>query len=406
MRFIHLIKKKLLLAVAALFAVTGALAQTTAPAPTTTSGYNQLATLLVVMTIVLAFVIWGLGQVLIVLSRQAMEKSKKVSTPLTVILAIVFMLATQVASAQTTAVTDAVKELPNYGGLSATNFYMFVVVIATEVIAVLFLAFSIRRIYTELMPQKEVTAPVKKAMLKEWWARLDQKLFTKAIPLEREADHLLDHNYDGIQELDNALPPWWKYGFYITILVAVVYLLNFHVLGNGKNPTEEYAAEMEDARIQKEIFEATNKDRIDENNVPMADAAGLATAKEIFLAKCWACHGKLGEGGAGPNLTDDFWLHKGSLNDIFHTIKNGYADKGMQSWSNDFTPKEISFLASYVKTLHGTNPPNPKAPQGDLYAEAATADSARAAIKPDSTSAKNFIARSNKKDSTKASIKK
>lgn len=114
----------------------------------------------------------------------------------------------------------------------------------------------------------------------------------------------------------------------------------------------------------------------------MADAAGLAAAKEIFNAKCWACHGKLGEGGAGPNLTDDYWMHKGSLNDIYNTIKVGYPDKGMQSWANDFTAKEMSFLASYVKAFRGTNPPNAKAAQGELYTETATAsaDSLKAAV--------------------------
>jgi len=257
------------------------------------------------------------------------------------------------------------------------------------------------------LPQKEV-AVAKKSVLTEWWAGLDKKIFTKAVAVEKEADILLDHDYDGIKELDNALPPWWKYGFYITIAIAFVYLLNFHVLGNGKNPTEEYVAEMENARIQKEIFEAGNKDKIDEKNVPMADAAGLARAKEIFVTKCFACHGNLGQGGVGPNLTDDFWLHKGSLNDIYNTIKVGYADKGMQSWANDFTPKEMSFLASYVRTLKGTNPPNPKAPQGDLYTETAAAtvvaDSAKTA-KPDSASL-NKMAVTNKKDSAKAIIKK
>ncbi len=127
---------------------------------------------------------------------------------------------------------------------------------------------------------------------------------------------------------------------------------------------------MAKAKIQKEIYEANNKDKIDENNVPYADAAGLAKAKDIFTTTCFACHGKLGEGGAGPNLTDNYWLHKGSLNDIFQSIKHGYPDKGMQAWSSVYTPKEISLLASYVKTLNGTNPPNSKAPQGDLYSDA------------------------------------
>ncbi|MBP6022050.1 cbb3-type cytochrome c oxidase N-terminal domain-containing protein [Ferruginibacter sp.] len=402
MRFIHLIKKKIALVFTALFVITTAIAQNApATAPqTVTSGYNQLATLLVVMTIVLAFVIWGLGQVLVVLSRQVLEKNKNASKTLPLVMIITLLFAAQFASAQDAA-QAAVQELPNYGGLSSTTFYMFVTVIGVEVIAILFLAFSIRRIYSELLPQKELAGAKKSAIL-EWWSGLDKKIFTKAIPVEKEADVMLDHDYDGIKELDNALPPWWKYGFYITIVVAFVYIFNFHGFGNGKNPTQEYAAEMEQARVEKEIFEATNKDRIDENNVPMADAAGLASAKEIFNAKCWACHGKLGEGGAGPNLTDDYWLHKGSLNDIYNTIKVGYPDKGMQSWANDFSPKEMSHLASYIKLMRGTNPPNAKPAQGELYTETvvpATADSSKTVIK-DTAASKKIVA-IDKKDSVK-----
>jgi len=364
MRLIHFINKKLLLSLSALFVITRTMAQDVAP-KTVTAGYNQLATLLVIMTIVLAFVLWGLGQVLVVLGRQLLEKSKTTTKVITGTMVLLLAFTSQTAAAKD-AVADVVTVAPNYGGLSATSFYMFVTVIITEIVAILFLAFSIRRIYSELLPVKE-SVVAKKAVVKNWWSQLDKKIFTKAIPVEREADFLLDHDYDGIQELDNALPPWWKYGFYITIAVAFIYMLNFHVFDNGKNPTQEYVAEMEEARIQKEIFEAGNKDKIDEHNVPMADAAGIAQAKEIFLSKCWACHGKLGEGGAGPNLTDAYWLHKGSLNDVYYTIKNGYPDKGMQSWAKDFTPKEISYLASYVKTLQGTNPAGAKAPQGELF---------------------------------------
>ncbi len=413
MNLSNLIKKKLALLLTAVLTTVTLVAQNapTTAQPTVTSSYNQLATLLVVMTVVLAFVIWGLGQVLVVLSRQVMEKNKNtgMAKVLTAVLVITCLLTAQTASAQTDAATTAVKELPNYGGLSSTTFYMFVTVIVTEVLAILFLTFSIRRIYTELMPQKDPAVKSKSA-LGEWWSALDKKVFTKAVPLEKEADHLLDHNYDGIQELDNALPPWWKYGFYITIVVAFIYIFNFHVMGNGKNPTQEYVAEMEKAKVEKEIFEATNKDKVDENNVPMADATGLTAAKEMFLAKCKACHGEQGQGGVGPNLTDDYWLHKGSLNDIFHTIKVGYPDKGMQSWANDFTPKQMSFLASYVKSIHGTNPPNPKAPQGELYTEAATAapaatDSAKAG-KTDSAVKKIVTAVNSKKDSVVAAAKK
>jgi cytochrome c oxidase cbb3-type subunit 3 len=396
MRFIHSIKKKIALSLAAMFMITTVMAQQTTGATDNTgsSSYNMLVYLLVSVAIVLAFVIWGLAQALITLSRQVVEKNKTASKATITTVIICLLLVSQNSFAQTT--DAAVKVLPNYGGLSATTYYLLLSVIAAELIAILFLVFSVKGMYAALLPEKKV-APVKEKApaLKKWWSGLDAKIFTRAIPIEREADVMLDHDYDGIRELDNALPPWWKYGFYVTILVACIYLLNFHVFGTGKNPTEEYAVEMQDAQIEKDIYEANNKDKIDENNVPMADANGLATAKEIFTTKCFACHGKSGEGGAGPNLTDDYWLHKGSLNDIFHTIKNGYADKGMQSWAKEYTPKEISFLASYIKTLHGTNPPNAKSPQGDLFVDASApaADSAKKKI--DSTSLKKLSALNN-----------
>lgn len=361
------------------------MAQDKAAAPqTVTSSYNQLATLLVIMIVVLAFVIWGMGRVLTALGRQLLEKGKNKSAALSVLMLVGFSLLAQVSVAQDATANAAAQEVPNYGGLTESTFYFFVTVLAVEVAVILFLAFSIRRMYAELLPQ-HAKAPGEKSAVGAWWSNLDKKLFTKAVPVEREADVLLDHDYDGIHELDNALPPWWKYGFYITVVVGIIYLFNFHVFGVGKNPTQEYNAEMEAARIQKEIYEASNKDKIDENKVPMADAAGIKAGQALFEANCVACHLKDGGGSVGPNLTDDYWLHKGSLNDIYHTIKVGYPDKGMQSWSGQFSPKQISQLASYIKTLHGTKPAVPKAPQGEFWVEqpaGAVKDSA--AVKTDS----------------------
>ncbi len=395
MNFIKLIKSKIILTALASLTLVTVTAQTTntAPAQATDSGYNQLAILLILMIIVLAFVIWGMGQVLTALGRQLVDKEKKSSQVLTTILVIGLSLYTQVSFAQTEpAATEPVKAAVNYGGLSQSAFEVLLTVIGVEIIVILFLAFSIRRMYTELLPQK-VKAAGQKSRLAAWWSRMDKRIFTKAVAVEKEADVLLDHDYDGIQELDNALPPWWKYGFYITIVVGFVYLLNFHVFGIGKNPTEEYNAEMENARIQKERYEANNKDRIDENNVPMADATGIKEGERLYEANCIACHLKGGAGSVGPNLTDDNWLHKGSLNDIYNTIKVGYPDKGMQSWSSQFNPKQISYLTSYIKSLRGSNPPNAKAAQGELFTEAAAAapiaatDSA-AVKKPDSAAIK------------------
>jgi cytochrome c oxidase cbb3-type subunit 3 len=360
--------KKVLLPVLLLLCSTLFAQNNNTGAKTAEGGYNMTAVLLSVVAVVLVFVIWGLGQVLVLLGRQLLNKSKEAGKSSSAILTVVFLVMAFSASAQDAGV-NAVTAPTNYGGLSANTFYFFVAVLGTEIAAILFLALSIRNLYRELTPAKP--AVVKTNALKEWWNNMDKKLFTKAVPVEKESDVLLDHDYDGIKELDNSLPPWWKYGFYITIVVGVIYLAHFHVFASGKNPLQEYNAEMDKAKVEKEAYEAQNKDKIDEANVPMADAAGIAAAKTFFDEKCKACHGGAGEGGAGPNLTDDYWIHKGSLNDIYLSIKNGYADKGMQAWATVYSPKEMSYLASYIKTLHGTNPPNAKQPQGDLYTETA-----------------------------------
>lgn len=382
------IKNKLALTLPAVFATITLMAQTT-PAATmpVESGYNQLAILLMILIVVLAFVIWGMGQVLSALGKQLVDKSKATGNILSVVLLIGFSLFSQISSAQDAVKTAVTEQAPNYGGLSASAYYMFLVVIGMELIVILFLAFSIRRMYSELLPEK-IKPKSETSKFSIWWKKMDQKLFTKAVSVEREADILLDHDYDGIKELDNSLPPWWKYGFYITIVVAFIYLLNFHVLGIGLNPTQEYNAEMEKARVAKEFYDANNKDRINEEHVPMADADGIKAGRKLFEANCVACHLKDGGGSVGPNLTDDYWLHKGSLNDVYHTIKNGYPDKGMQSWSSTFTPKEISFIASFVKSLHGTKPATPKDQQGEFYVDAPVNGDSATVAKPDSAAVK------------------
>jgi len=273
----------------------------------------------------------------------------------------------------------------SFAGVSGVNMYVLVAALVVEIFAIFYLGSLINSLHKRVFDIKvEETKSVKKSLLPSWWHDLDKKVLTQAIPVEREADILLDHDYDGIKELDNALPPWWKYGFYITIVVAFIYIIAYHVTGTGMNPTQEYAAQMEDARIAKEKYDAENKDKVDEANVPMADAAGIEKGRAIFKENCVACHGQLGEGGAGPNLTDDYWIHKGSLNDVYASIKNGYPDKGMQSWIIKFNPKEISQIASFIKTLKGSNPPGAKAPQGDLFVEGASPDSSATAVQLDS----------------------
>ncbi len=386
MRFFKSIKNKTAVTLLSIFAASTLAAQTTTPATAqpAVSGYNQLAILLIILIFVLAFVIWGMGQVLTALGRQLVDKSKSASKISNIVLLVGFTLLSQVTFAQNTT-TAVVEQLPNYGGLTANAYYLFLTVFALELVVIFFLAFSIRRMYLELMPAK-IKSKYEVSKLAEWWNKLDQKLFTKAVSVEKEADILLDHDYDGIKELDNSLPPWWKYGFYITIGIAFIYLLNFHVLGIGLSPTQEYTTEMTQAKLAKDIYEANNKDKVDENNVTMADADGIKAGQVLFEANCVACHLKDGGGSVGPNLTDDYWLHKGGLNNIFNTITVGYPDKGMQSWSSKFSPKEIRFLASYIKTLVGTKPAVPKAQQGEFYVDvvAGKASDSAAIAKPDS----------------------
>ena len=118
--------------------------------------------------------------------------------------------------------------------------------------------------------------------LRKWWSDLDKKYFTKAASLEKEADVLLDHDYDGIKELDNALPPWWKWGFYFTVIVAVIYMFRFHVSKTGPTPLQEYDHEMKIAAAKMEILRQNSREAFDEKTVTLADAAGIAAGKKIY----------------------------------------------------------------------------------------------------------------------------
>ncbi len=199
------------------------------------------------------------------------------------------------------------------------------------------------------------------------------KSLTKAVPLSKEKDILLDHDYDGIGELDNPLPPWWVALFWITIIFAAVYWGYYHAFDKGPGQEEMYATEMEAAEAAVANYLNEQGEVVDENSVvALTDASALARGKEIFESKCVACH--LSDGGGnniGPNLTDNYWIHGGSIKNIFTTIKYGVVEKGMLAWETQLGPADMQKVASYVKSLVGTTPANPKAPQGELYVEEA-----------------------------------
>lgn len=217
------------------------------------------------------------------------------------------------------------------------------------------------------------------------WERLKQML-TRSVPIEKEKDIMMDHEFDGIRELDNTIPPWFNILFYSTIVIAVLYMLNYHVFKMSGLSAEEYNDEMKVAAMQREELIRTGA-FINENTVKlMNDDATIAEGKTIFNTNCTVCHGPTGAGLIGPNLTDDYWIHGGGVVNIFKTVKYGVPVKGMISWQNQLNPKQMQAVANYILTFKGTNPPNAKQPEGTIYVDSTTVKTD--SVKTDSTTIK------------------
>lgn len=214
----------------------------------------------------------------------------------------------------------------------------------------------------------EAMEEVKLLDKESWWQRFTKSAW-EAVPVEKEEDILFDHEYDGIRELDNVLPPWWVALFYITIFFGIGYLGYYHFSDAGMSSAEQYEMEMKEAQEAVEQYLASKADLVNESNVTaLTDESELALGQSIFTTKCTPCHGQNGEGNAiGPNLTDEYWLHGGGIKNIFKTIKNGVPEKGMIAWGQQLRAVDIQRVASYVWSLQGTNPPNAKEPQGELW---------------------------------------
>jgi cytochrome c oxidase cbb3-type subunit III len=205
--------------------------------------------------------------------------------------------------------------------------------------------------------------------------------------MAQERDELLDHDYDGIREYDNPLPRWWLWLFYGTIVFAALYF-PYYLFGLGPSSAEMYRQELTEARQQYPQLApaapavaavpgatgaapAGSDDHAHAAAPSFADPtmvgnkAAIAEGKEIFALNCKPCHGEQGQGIIGPNLTDSFWLHGNRFEDIVSTITNGVPDKGMIAWKATLNPQKINQVAAFVMSIRGTNPPNPKPPQGD-----------------------------------------
>jgi len=255
---------------------------------------------------------------------------------------------------------------------------LLLLVTAVMVLIVALLILKVIRIFVkESLDPTLFTSPEEKARLatevpKEQPVKPEgSSLWNKILglkPVSAEKDLVMEHTFDGIAELDNPTPAWFMVLFYGTIIFAVVYLLSYHVFGWGVLQEEEYAIELkqaEESRTAMLLKPGNAANKVNENNVEQSkDAAVLQSGAALFKTACAPCHGEQAQGIVGPNLTDEYWLHGGTIKDIFKTIKYGVPDKGMIAWEKTMRPKQIAELASYILSLQGSNPPGAKAPQG------------------------------------------
>ena len=214
----------------------------------------------------------------------------------------------------------------------------------------------------------------------KWYQNMVSKL-TRSKEMEREEDIMLDHDYDGIKELDNVLPPWWVYLFYGTIIFAVVYMVRFHVM-NEYDQEQEFKNEIALAELEKSKLPKSAADEISyETVIAVTDATSLAKGKEIFNNACAACHKADGGGLVGPNLTDKHWINGGGIKNIFKLISEGSKNNpSMVAWKANLSATDIQSVSSYILTLEGSNPPDAKAAEGEIWAETGDAAAVPATV--------------------------
>lgn len=340
-------------------------------------------TLLAIVAIILLVPIYLLGRTLLFSAKMFIKKdgeNKGNSGALKTLLVLFSLVAANAAMAQ-----DAAAPVAAASNSMPTSTMVLVGVIIVEALVILFLgtyilAFLKGTQYSEAAAKGETID--KTSFLSKWW-----KKSNNFIPIEEEGSLDSGHSYDGIRELDNNIPSWFTAAFVLCILFAITYLWRYHVSQSAPLQIDEYKNEMAQAAIEKEEYLKNAGNNVDENSIKMLDAAGIAEGKTLFAANCVACHGATGAsmaGGVGPNLTDAYWLHGGSLKDVFKTIKYGWPDKGMRSWKDQFSPKQIAELASFVKSISNTNVAGGKDKQGELYSEEAAAPKDSSAVKKDS----------------------
>ncbi len=358
----HKIVKLILLPVAALLINSAPVFAEGPKAPSAMS--NPFVVLVVIIIFFLALVIFSMSRLVTGAAGPYLQKQKKESEeqkknikPQAAAI-LIFLLCSIQLFAQDNTATAAPAAVADTGGVSATAYVLLCGVVFVELLIVAVLLYMLG-----VFSKAAVAAEVRLQKMPPHVSLWDKMNIFK--PLHEEISIDPGHNYG--RKRNYRLRPLWVYGFYCTIIVAGVYLYMQYASNTQSSDMREHQIA---AAKAKAAFLKKAANNIDETTVRMlSEDTSLAAGKTIFKTNCFACHGMLGEGGVGPNLTDDYWLHGGTLSDVFKTIKYGWPDKGMKSWKDDFSPMQLEQVASYVKSLHGTNPPNGKAPQGTLVVE-------------------------------------
>lgn len=272
-------------------------------------------------------------------------------------------------------------ELPAFLEYTEVQLFLLLVLLILIAIEVIIAALEHVILFKLNEEEKALFLEQKKLRTPQWIKSTYSKLVGSR-SIEEEHDIILDHDYDGIKELDNNLPPWWLYSFYISMIFALIYLAKYHIM-DGHTQIDEYHLQMAEAKLQIEAYKKTAKDLVDYTTVEMLEGEDIIAGKKIWIQNCAVCHMADGGGGIGPNMTDDFYISGGDIKTIFRTIsEGGRPGKGMEAWSKKgLKASQIAQVASFVVTLNGTTPANSKAPEGDFWKAPEVTTTAKDSIK-------------------------
>ena len=339
---------------------------------------------LVTVTALLVIIIFVLSKAIKIAGQDFLEKLRKGKDVAGISLLILFSTFSSGSLAQASNANTGIDSFSRWDIYLLVFIILLLFIVMLTLVRSLFVLMGIER-----KARIKESAAIQTAKERTWFQK-----FNNTVPVEEEDSLDMSHDYDGIRELDNKVPSWWTWTFLASIAFAIIYLYRMFVTESLPNQFVELAHANEMAAIEKLEFLKKGNNNVDENTVTMLDQSAVNEGANLYAKNCIACHGDRGQGNTvGPNLTDDYWLHKGSIRDIFYSIKYGWAEKGMKSWKEDFSPSQIAQLASFVKSLHGSNPPGAKDKQGELYVEGDTGTGnvtdTVSANKGDTTSIKN-----------------